>query len=368
MVFPFILTSLGYSKNDIATSWAIVFSIALFTGGFLTRAPMGVVSDLLSRKQGLLVGTSISIISILLMNFTKNLIVLGFLFALLRTGTHLFPLTTRGYSNETNPSNQQRLNGFVLVGTNLASLFGPIILGLILEISLQTLIIFSCTILLLASMILNFTTPKKLKRKKLSVKKIFYQSVSDLSQIWKLIGVFLIIGLISGIFGAILVPFAATTLNISNIVTDVYVGLIQVSGIVFILISGELKRKLGLFPLIMSGIIFIFSGSLIICIGQYNILTFIIGSILINGGLMVNINSLVTVVTLTASKETAATSFGMASGCFFLGASFIPLIASFIYKTNPFYPYIAIMAICLIVLTLIAHLKEEYKTKKAFTV
>ena len=72
LIFPFILTSLGYSSKDIATSWAIVFTIALFTGGFLTRTPMGILSDILTRKQGLLVGTSVSIIAIIMMNFTKN--------------------------------------------------------------------------------------------------------------------------------------------------------------------------------------------------------------------------------------------------------------------------------------------------------
>ena len=154
-IFPFILTNLGYSSQEIASDWAVVFTIALFTGGFLTRIPMGIVSDKLSRKQGLLFGTSLSLLSIFLMGFSSNIVVLGILLALLRTGTHIFPLTTRGYSNETNPKKQSKLNGYVLIGTDIASFVGPILLGLFLEVSLQTLIIFSCSVLLLVSLVLN---------------------------------------------------------------------------------------------------------------------------------------------------------------------------------------------------------------------
>ena len=365
-IFPFILTNLGYSSNQIATYWSVVFTIALFTGGFLTRIPMGILSDKLSRKQGLLFGTGLSLFSILLMNFSSNIIILGILLALLRTGTHIFPLTTRGYSNETNPKKQSRLNGYVLIGTDVASFVGPILLGFFLEISLRTLIIFSCSLLLLVSLILNYLTPKKLKRKDLPVIKIFVQSIKELSQIWKMIGVFLIIGLINGIYGEILVPFASTTLNLSNIVTELYVGVIQVTSIIFILISVRLNRRYGLFYLIISGILFILTGAIVIYIGQLNVITFVVGSMLISGGVQVNINSLVTSVTLTASKETAATSFGIASGCFFLGASFIPIFAGYLFNINPFYPYIVMIFISVFVLFLVIYLKGEYQHTTGF--
>ena len=71
-IFPFILLKLGYTSAQIATDWAVVYSIALFVGGFGTRVPMGLLSDILTRKQGLLFGTIISLISILLMDFTSN--------------------------------------------------------------------------------------------------------------------------------------------------------------------------------------------------------------------------------------------------------------------------------------------------------
>ena len=366
VIFPIILKNIGYSEAEITTSWAIVFTIALFLGGFLTRIPMGVLSDSVSRKKGLLFGTSLSIISILLMDFTTNLIVLGLLFALLRTGTHIFPLTTRSYSNSTDPLKQRRLNGFVLVGTDVASFFGPIILGFFLEISLQALIAFSCITLLITFLVLNFTTPKKIKRVRLPVKKIFIQAGHELTSIWKLIAVFIIIGLINGIFGTVLVPFATTTIRLSDTTTELYVGLIMFTAIVFILFSGELKNRFGIFYLIITGVVFIFTGASIIFIGGKNILTFLIGSMLINGGIQININSLVTAVTLTASKETAATCFGMASGFFFLGASLIPLIISVVSHINPFYPFLVIIFVSLIVIYPVIHIKGEYQHKQVF--
>ena len=366
IIFPIILKNMGYSEAQITTDWAIVFTIALFLGGFLTRIPMGMLSDSVSRKQGLLFGTGISIISIVLINFTTDLIILGLLFALLRTGTHIFPLTTRSYSNSTDPVKQRRLNGFVLIGTDAASFFGPIILGLFLEISLQSLIIFSCITLIIASIAMNFTTPKKVKRVRLPVKKIFFQALHELSTIWKLMVIFVIIGLINGIFGTVLVPFATTTLNLSDVITEVYVGIIQFTAIVFILISGELKSRLGIFFLVITGVLFVFVGCSIIFLGQKNVITFLIGSMLINGGIQVDINSLVTSVTLTASKETAATCFGMASGFFFLGASLIPLLISVISNINPFYPFLVIVFISLIIIYPVFYVKGEYQNKHVF--
>ena len=160
-IFPFILLKLGYTSAQIATDWAVVYTIALFIGGFGTRVPMGILSVALTRKKGLLFGTILSLISLLLMDFTNNLIVLGILFALLRTGTHLYPLTTRGYINEIVPTNQRRINGFVVIGVDFASFFAPITLGLFLELSIQILISISCLTLLVTALILNFTTPKK---------------------------------------------------------------------------------------------------------------------------------------------------------------------------------------------------------------
>lgn len=366
IIFPLILKKYGYSSEIITTDWAIIFTIALFVGGFGTRIIMGIVSDVLPRKQGLLLGTSISIISIFLIPFTKNIILLGILFALLRTGTHIFPLTTRSYANETKPANQNKLNGFVLIGTNAASFLGPIILGYFLEVSLQVLIAFSCLILILVSIVLNFQTPKKLKRQKVPARDIFTRSLSELSEIWKIIIIFVVIGLINGIYGTILVPFALYALQLSDLFTTLVVGIIQLTSIIFILISGRVNHRYGLFNLIYFGLLFILAGSSIIFFGKISLITFVIGSMLISGGLQININSLVTVVTLTASKETSATAFGTASGCFFLGASFIPLIVAELFNINFFYPYLVIMLICLIVVFPIYKVKLEYQKNSIF--
>lgn len=365
-IYPFILEKIGTPTSQITADWSIIYTFALFIGGFFTRVPMGMISDMLSRKQGLLFGTSIAFFSIFGILLSNNIVYLGVLFALLRTGTHIFPLTSRSYSNETNPKKQRRLNGFVLIGTDLASFLGPIILGFFLDISLETLILFSCFILLLSSIVLNFTTPKKLNRKKLSSKKIFTQALSELNKIRKIISIFFVLGFVNGTFRTILAIFPYLTLNMNYFQTELAIGLIQVTAIIFILISGELNKNFGLFVLITSGIIFIFIGALIIVLGGSNVYTFLLGGMILNGGLQININSLVTSVTLTASKETAATCFGMASGMFFLGASFIPIFAGFLFNINPFYPFIFILIVCIVVLYPVLIVKKEYESHETF--
>ena len=365
-IFPLILGKIGYSSDVITTDWSIIFTIALFVGGFGTRILMGIVTDILPRKEALILGISLSFLSIVLIMFTTDIIILGVLFALLRTGTHIFPLTTRSYANETNPVNQNRLNGFVLIGTNAASFLGPIILGFFLDISLQFLIIFSSFILIILSIILNFITPKKLQRERIPIKKIFPQSINELKNIWKLIAIFIVIGLINGTYGTVLVPFLSATLSLPDLFTTFIVGIIQVSSIVFILISGQVNRRFGLFNLIYIGLLFILLGAIVVFFGGVNLLSFVIGSIFISGGLQVNINSLVTTVTLTVSKQTSATSFGTASGCFFLGASFIPLFIAVLFNFNPLYPYLVIILICFIVALPIYRVKLEYQQRSIF--
>ena len=366
IIFPFILLKLGYTSAQIASDWAVVYTIALLIGGFGTRVPMGLLSDALTRKHGLLFGTIVSMISILLMNFTNSLIILGILLALLRTGTHLYPLTTRGYINEIIPTKQRKINGYVVIGVDIASFFAPITLGLLLDLSIQTLIIVSCFALLLIALILNFTTPKKLQRKKLPIKTILFQAIDELKQIWEIMGFYFLLGFIIGTFSEILVPFMENTLHLSSLVTDFYVGIIQLTAIIFILIQGRLKGKFSLFFLIITGLIFVIVGSSIIYIGGINIATFIIGSMLINGGIQIDIISIVTSITLTASKETAATCFGIGSSLFFLGASLIPLFASYIYNINPLYPYLLMIIIGILILFPVIYVRSEYKHKKGF--
>ncbi len=363
-IFPFILLKLGYTSAEIATDWAVVYTIALFIGGFGTRVPMGLLSDALTRKQGLLLGTTISLISILLMNFTSNLIVLGILFALLRTGTHIYPLTTRGYINEIVPTRQRKVNGFIVIGVDIATFFAPILLGLFLEISIHVLILISCLTLIVTALLLNFNTPEKLERKKLPIKSIFFQALEDLKQIWEIMGFYFLLGFIIGTFSEILVPFMENTLHLSSLLTDFYVGVIQLTAIIFILIQGRLKGKFSLFVLIITGLLFVIGGSAIIYIGGINLPTFIIGSMLINGGIQIDIISIVTSITLTASKETAATCFGIGSSLFFLGASFIPLFASYIYNINPLYPYVLIILLAIIILIPVLYVRAKYQNIK----
>ena len=365
-IFPFILLKLGYTSAEIATDWAVVYTIALFIGGFATRVPMGLLSDALTRKQGLLFGTTVSLISILLMNFTDSLIVLGILFAILRTGTHIYPLTTRGYINEIIPTRQRKINGFIVIGVDIASFFAPITLGLLLDLSIQVLIMVSCFTLLLTALILNYTTPRKLQRKKLPIKTIFFKAIDDLKQIWEIIGFYFLLGFIIGTFSEILVPFMEHTLHLSSLVTDFYVGIIQLTAIIFILIQGRLKGRFSLFFLIITGLVFVIVGASLIYIGGINLSTFIIGSMLINGGIQIDIISIVTSITLTASKETAATCFGIGSSLFFLGASFIPLFASYIYNINPLYPYLLIIIFGVIILVPVIYVRSEYQNRKGF--
>ena len=52
VIFPLILEGMGYSEVQVYADWAIIYGFGLFISS-LTRYPMGIIADKLSRNQSL---------------------------------------------------------------------------------------------------------------------------------------------------------------------------------------------------------------------------------------------------------------------------------------------------------------------------
>ncbi len=75
VVFPLILEKYKYTELQVVTDWAIIYSIGLFISS-LTRYPMGIIADKLSRKQTLTISTLFIGSSIILIFLTQNIVIL----------------------------------------------------------------------------------------------------------------------------------------------------------------------------------------------------------------------------------------------------------------------------------------------------
>ena len=337
-IFPFILEYFNYSESQVVENWAFILTFGLIIG-FFTRMPMGIVVDKISRKNSLVIGIIICSLSITLMLMTSEILMLAILFGLIRTGTHIFPLLTRAYVNETPADKQGRLNGFMLISANLAGFISPILLTILLSISFIWLVIFSNIVLYVVLLFPLLSVPKKSKRKQFSVKKILMKSIKELVKFKKAIFIMVLAGPINGVHNYMQVPYALYVLHLSHSLTSFVIGLVSINNIFFIVASGELINKLGVRKMVYLGSGLILSGAILISLLPTNVLTFAFGQMLIGGGILLNINSTVTLVTLRSSTETASTSFGGVSSFFFLGTSLIPFLAKDLYMVNKIYPY-----------------------------
>ena len=72
-IFPLIL-EIGYSFSEfqVVASWSVIFTISMFIG-FLSRFPLGILTDRISRQQALFFGSMTCLISIIGILFTENI-------------------------------------------------------------------------------------------------------------------------------------------------------------------------------------------------------------------------------------------------------------------------------------------------------
>ena len=338
VVFPLILEKMSYSELQVVSNWAIIYTIGLFISS-LTRYPMGIVADRLTRKQNLTIATILISISIFSILVTRNIIILSLSFALMRTGNHLPPLLTRGFVNETDAVKQGRLNGYVTFIANLGGFLGPVIFAILLEVSIYNLVLFSNLILLALYIFYLVKIPDKKTKNTIPLKIFISDSLRELFHFKKVIVLFVIVGIVNGVINYLQVPYALYVLHLSGSQTSFIVGIVMLLTTVFILFAGQLTDTLGIRLTIYIGLFIIILGSLIQILDKTNVLFYFISQLLITGGVLLGTNSLVTYITLHSNNATTASIFGGTSSFYFFGSSIIPIFTQILYLHNPLLPY-----------------------------
>jgi MFS family permease len=348
VVFPLILENINYTESEVIVYWATIYGLGMFLGS-ITRYPMGIVADRLTRNQSLTLSVIVICFSTFSILFTSNIIILAIVFGLIRTGTHLAPLITRGYVNETDPTKQGKMNSYVYVFANLGGFFGPILLTFFLELSLLNLILFSNLFLFVTFVYYLFNVPPKMTKNSISLIVFVKKSLIELMNFKKVILLFITIGLINGIVGYLQVPFAIYILHLTPGDTSFILGTILLLTTVFIVFTGELVDRIGIRLTIYAGLFVIISGALIQIVDQSNVWFYFLSQFLISSGILLNTNSLVTYVTIHSSKEATSSIFGGTSSFYFFGSSLIPGITSSLYIIHPLYPFYLIILLSAVI-------------------
>lgn len=349
VIFPIFLQYSGFSQNQVIADWATIFGIGLFLGS-MTRYPVGILVDKLTRNQSIFFSISLLVISTIIINFTTDVFILSLVFAVIRTGTHVPPLLGRGYVNETDRKKQGKVNGYLFVSANIGGIIAPILFTFLFDISLVTMVIVNNILLISLLIFYYFYIPPKKIKKNYPLIEFVRTSLTELfSKFKRVIVLFIILGLVNGVILYLQVPYALYILGLTTNETGTIVGLITLGNTIFIFFAGSLTDKLGVRQTIYGGFLLVILGSFIQIINMSNIWFFFISQLTISNGVVFVVNGLTTNVTLQSKKETAASMFGGTSTFFFFGSSLIPGVASMLYIQDPSLPFWLMIGISLLV-------------------
>ena len=329
--------------------------------GFLTRLPIGLITDRFSPTKSLSLAFFLCLTSVLGLFFTNSIIILAILFGLLRTGAHIFPMLARAYVLENSRSVYGRLNGWLMLMSNLGQIIGPIILTFFLEISVTGMILTTSVFMAFSIVLLIIFFPKTNFETNISFRSIFRSSKNEIYDLKILIWFFLLAGIFNGIANSLIVPYLSFFFFLSPSVVGIIVGVIQLINIFLILISGELIDKFGVKFAVIIGIIMNGLAGFLIYFTLSNFYLFVFAQILLIGGVSIIMTSSTTQIALTASKKSFASTFGTISGFSFLGTAVAPYFASNLYLINPTLPFLLIGVIA--VISLSAAFIGNYKKK-----
>lgn len=355
VIFPLILGNMGYNEIQVYADWALIYGLGLFISG-LTRYPMGIVADKLSRKWLLTLCALLIGISIVGIGLTNNVILLAISFGIMRTGNHLAPLITRGFINETDRSRQGTINSYGTLISNVGGMVGPILFALFLDISFVSLIILSNIILLVFYAFFMLRIPAKQIKNTIPIGTFIKTSINELSKFKMVILLYIIIGTINGIINYLQLPYGVYVLHLSGNYVSFLIGIMTLLTTGFIPFAGKLTDRIGTQLTTYIGMIIIIGGSLFQILDQSSVVYYFLCQLLINGGILLGINSLVTYITLNSKNATTSSIFGGTTSFYFLGSSFLPLANVFIpgvsvllYSLDPLIPFYLIIVISVII-------------------
>lgn len=367
VVFPLILQEMNFTEIQVVTNWAIIYSVGLFLSS-LTRYPMGIVADRLTRKQTLTLSVFFIGSAIIAIWLTQNIWLLALAFAVMRTGNHLPPLLTRGYVNETDKAKQGKLNGYVSFIANFGGFVGPILFTYFLGLSLFDLIFLSTLILLGLYIFFLMTLPTKKTKNEVPLRNYVNVSLRELFHFKKIIVLFVIIGTVNGIINYLQVPYALYVLNLSGTETSFIVGVVLLLTTVFILFAGQLTDTLGVKSTIYAGLLLIAVGSFVQIMDKTSVIYYFISQLMITGGILLGTNSLITYITLHSHNTTTASIFGGTSSFYFFGSAIIPIFVQILYVQDPLLPYWLMIVISMIIFPLGFILNRSTNNKRKLLV
>ncbi len=351
VIFPLILEKMGYTELEVYANWAIIFGFGLFISS-LTRYPLGIIADKLSRKITLTLSVFFVGISIIIIGLSDNIFILAFFFGVMRTGTHLPPIITRGFINETEKSKQGTINGYGSFVSNIGGMIGPILFEYFLHLSLATLVILSNVILFAFYIFYMLKLPAKKTINTIPINVFIKTSFVELMKFKQVIVLYIILGTINGIINYLQFPYAYYILDLSGSYSSFLIGIITLFSTLFILYAGKLTDQIGVQHTIYLGLVVIILGSIVQILDQSSVLDYFICQLLINGGLLLGQNALVTHITLYSKNSTTSSIFGGTTSFYFFGSSLLPLVNVFIpgssnllYSQDPLLPFFLIIFI-----------------------
>ncbi len=374
-IFPlFLQIKNDYTDTEIVAIWALVSGLALFIGG-LTRIPAGLISDKIGRKNAIFLAYIIYLIALVLLLMVDGIVSAIIAITLVRTGLNLYAMTGRGIV-----SGSHREKGFkngllsAMVGTG--SLLGPIIFSFSLEnfrpdfmlyIALTFIIIDSILFLVALKIVPKFFAKITDEEMEFDLKPIVKKRAKLFVPGFRVKGVmlsityFFLAGIIYGLITTVYSIFGYNIMNISIFNIGLIVGIgaaIQIiwapiTGIFYMRFIDENVRILAWIGLTLA--------SLLVFLGQFSLVLFIIGYMLLTLSNASYFTMEITRLGRLVDPKEFAIIFGTATSLSIIGSSFASYASNELYSLNPAYTFLlsTLMAFTGLLYLLIVRIKAK---------
>ena len=374
-IFPlFLQIKNDYTDTEIVAIWALVSGLALFIGG-LTRIPAGLISDKIGRKNAIFLAYIIYLIALVLLLMVDGIVSAIIAITLVRTGLNLYAMTGRGIV-----SGSHREKGFkngllsAMVGTG--SLLGPIIFSFSLEnfrpdfmlyIALTFIVIDSILFLVALKIVPKFFAKITDEEMEFDLKPIVKKRAKLFVPGFRVKGVmlsityFFLAGIIYGLITTVYSIFGYNIMNISIFNIGLIVGIgaaIQIiwapiTGIFYMRFIDENVRILAWIGLTLA--------SLLVFLGQFSLVLFIIGYMLLTLSNASYFTMEITRLGRLVDPKEFAIIFGTATSLSIIGSSFASYASNELYSLNPAYTFLlsTLMAFTGLLYLLIVRIKAK---------
>jgi len=354
----------GLSAVDAYAKWAIIVS-AYTLGGIITRIPAGFILEKIGRRTLIVSSYILMTLAVVGLIFTDNIIILAFLFIILRSTNNIFGLSSRSLLSDIETKYKGFYNSIISTSGRFGSLIGVITLGILLEFLdpvVMIVVVIALSVLGIILFLLIFIKgegeERQLERRynlnEEGKTKLRFRDFTQTIFIFFFVA-FTIFGVMEGLSNPLFSIYAKNNLALSESIVGILLGLANLSFIIVGPIIGFSisHRKKLIDYLLLSSAILLSLNYCLIYIFPDNVGVFTAFLFIRNAGHALFFPVVMTILTSRLSKEHFSILYSVITTAFFIGLAGTSYLSSVLYSMDYTLPWFSSLLASLVLIILI---------------